>query len=726
MLARYYQQAAQDNVISNSLQGKNKNLVVIPVGGGKSIVIGHLALWALHRFPGKKALLVAHRKELSTQNAAKIQAIDPEIHLGFEKAQERCPKEANIMMASILTIGKPELKRLREWAQPSEIAIILIDEAHHIPGSQTYQTLIKEIQAENPNVLIVGFTATPKRGDGEKIEDWIDTLAYEISMAELVENKYLARINAFKIKTQSSMGSLVGAKRKDFDDRELEKLLNNEARNQLALDTYLARHQGDNALAFCISKAHARNVAALFQKAGIPAASITEDTPEKEREELIASFKEGTLKVLTCVMTLTEGFDSPNIKALLMLRPTKSPVLFEQMVGRGLRLIAYQDPENPDAEWLIDWGAKSFCSIYDFVDQQATEAGSQTLPKMLGLHPDLELEGQDIFSLKAKSEALSEGDTLLQAAIAQARSPEEIESLLQGHNLLAEIQALHYAPGQNAQWIELPNEEAWIQLPHGETARVFKNALGTFQLFTPPLALEPRRKNQKEYLEKFPDREPIPIPEGEFLILGENGTTHLASESLKTALKEATTYLLQHLPWEAHLISSKASWRKKAAEEPATEGQLKQLARLKVTTQEDPEKPISKALASELIDKAQLQKKISAAQGRIPFGQYIGVPLWLVHLYDKRYFDWLLSEKADLLAKNQILEAAQVAPTQNPVPLLKDLRPRLYHKDFAGMEDFYTKAWEKDPADVLATVKFALDHDPIPPWPLILSRKKQK
>lgn len=723
MKARYYQAAAQESVISNVSQGKNDNLVVIPVGGGKSIVIGHLALWALKSCPGKKALVIAHRKELSTQNAQKIQTIDPSIHLGFEKAQEICPKEANVMMASIQTVGKEGIPRIRAWADPKDIAVVLIDEAHHIPGGKTYQVLLEEIRRENPQVIIIGFTATPKRGDGEKIEDYISHVAYEISMSELVENKFLARIIGFKIKTETSMENFLGDKRKDFDEQELSKLINNVKRNRLALDIYKTKHMGESALAFCVSKAHARDVADMFNAHGIKAAAITEDTPPKERDSLLEDFKAGKIPVLSSVCVLSEGFDAPIVKVLLMLRPTKSPVLLEQLVGRGLRLIAYRNPDDPEGEWLIDWESKFACHIYDFVDQKATQAGACNLATMLDLNPEFELDGQDVFALKSKMEAHTQGDPLLAAAMAQAHSPEEIEALLQSHNLLAELEAIRYAPNQKVSWMELSPTESWIQLPHGETARVSQNALGGFELHCPPINLEPRRKKREEYLQKNPEREAAPVPDGNspdknFLLLGD---IHLDAENLPKALKEASDILLDALPCDRHLLQASASWKEKAKAEPATDGQLRQIDRLKIPMGPEELEALTKAQASELIDKAILQEKMMAHQGRITFGKYRGTPIQLIDIYDPSYIDWLLG-KPELLASKGILESTEALLQNNPVPWLATFRPRLYHKDFAPMAEFYEKAWAKDPGDVKKTIKFALDHDPVPPWPLVVNR----
>lgn len=731
MKLRYYQFDAQTAVQKNVERGILGNLVVIPVGGGKSVIIGHLALWALRNQPGKKALILAHRKELSTQNAQKIQTIDPSIKLGFEKSKDICPKEANIMMASIQTIGKEGIERVRRWADPKEIGVILVDEAHHIPGGKTYQILLEEIRRENPNVIVVGFTATPKRGDGEKIEDYISHVAYEIGMAELVEKKFLARIIGFKIRTETSMGDFVGEKRKDFDEKKLAKLVNNIKRNQLAVDIYKNKHQGQSALAFCVSKAHARAVATMFIESGVKAACITEDTPEKERENLLQAFKDGEIQVLTNAMVLTEGFDAPKIQVLFMLRPTKSPVLLEQMIGRGLRLIAYPNPRDPEGEWLIDWESKSNCHIYDFVDQKATQAGACNLATMLDLNPEFDMNGEDVFGLKARMDSHSEGDPLLAAALAQAHTPEEIEMLLQSHNLMAELQAIRYVPDQSAQWMEISPSESWIQLPYGETARVHVNSLGAYELDCPPINLEPRQKSREKYLEENPDRSlpEIPssnTPDQKTLVLGEKGKVHLQAQSLEEALAEASELFFEALPCDKHLLKSNSTWKTRAKEEPATQAQKNKISSKRIEISEEDLQKLSKADASELILKSNLQSQMMAHQGRISFGQYQGAPLHLIHLYDPSYYKWMgLNTQTKLEAAN-LLKTAEEVPNENPIHWLANYRPRLYEKDFAGMEEFYEKEWAKDPEDVRKTIKFALDNDASPPWPMVLQRKEDR
>lgn len=747
MKERFYQSAANNSLEKNIAEGKNTNLVVIPVGGGKSVVIAHQTNNLLEKDQEGRVLLLAHRGELSTQNAEKITAINPKIKIGFEAAETICNPENQVMVASVQTVGKKGLERIRRWTDPKNIKAIKIDEAHHIPGGKTYQTVIEEIQKENPNVIVTGFTATPDRADGEKIDPWLAHVAYEISMAELVSAKYLAPLKGIRVKTQTSMESFLKDKKKDYNEDQLGKIVNNAARNQMAVDIARVKHPDDIGLAFCVNKAHASQVGELFNLAGIPTAVVTEDTPKKEREDLKRRLRSGEIKIAVSVGCLTEGFDLPEVKVLYMLRPTKSPVVYIQMIGRASRLIFEPNPLDPEGEWIANWELKSFSTVYDFIDEKTEETGSYTLSKSQGLHPEFDPQGEDIFAIQEKIQAESQNQFLLAAALQNARSLDEINSLLEEDDLLKKIQSIRYAPNQDVDWIQAKEDEYWLQLSLGEIVKISENALGQFVINLPKIDLKTRRTKLQEYREKKEkENKEENSPPQPVICLEDQFQTEIASENdlnpnqepdfidpqeillpnakdIDDALSQATECISKLIPSDTPLIDNKASWKEKQKDIPITEGQKNLLLNQRLKISREELEAYSKPQASELISRIMLQKSILASQDILTLGKYKNAPLHLINLYDPDYLDWAV--KNNVGEKDKLKEKIQRIQKENPVDWLKTYRPTIYKRDFQEIEASCQKDFEKDPDDLRKVVRFALNQDHTRPWDRILEANKK-
>lgn len=340
---RYYQSAASYAVDAALSNGESGICLVIPTGGGKTIIMADMIHRWMTFWRDTRVLVLAHTKELVEQNASKFAA--------FWQVQNQTPApmglycaglnrrdmESSVIFASIQSVTKKAM-------QLGAFDVILVDEAHHIPTHQAegiWRRFLYDAHRANPNVRVVGLSATPWRlGSGSIIgeEALLKRIAYEVSMAELIDQGFLSPLickgSAIQADTTGlhiRQGEYIGAELAELMDQQ--NLIDGAVADLMALGA-----DRKSWLLFCAGVAHSQHVAESLNAAGIQAASLTGDTPRLERDRLIADFKSGKLRALCNCMVLTEGFDHPGIDLVALLRPTKSAGLYYQMVGRGFRL----------------------------------------------------------------------------------------------------------------------------------------------------------------------------------------------------------------------------------------------------------------------------------------------------------------------------------------------------------------------------------------------------
>lgn len=362
---RPYQQEAV-NAVYNHLRTKPdaNPCVVIPTGGGKSPVMGRIVTDAVTRWGGR-CLLLAHVKELLEQNASKIQAFCPDLKIGLYSAglNHRDTKERAIVAGIQSVYNRAE--------ELGAFDLILIDEAHLIPpdGEGMYRTFLEEQKKANPNVRIIGMTATPYRLKGGLIckkENILNEICYEISVRELIVAGYLSKLTSKAGKNRADFKDL-HIRGGEFIPDEIAAKMDNE-RLVHAACAEIVKFTADRkkVLIFASSVDHARHIKQTIEEStGEACGIVTGNTAKADRAETIARFKgektqknlfgenETELKYLVNVSVLTTGFDAPNIDTVVLLRPTNSPGLYYQMVGRGFRL----SPETGKTNCLIlDYG----------------------------------------------------------------------------------------------------------------------------------------------------------------------------------------------------------------------------------------------------------------------------------------------------------------------------------------------------------------------------------
>jgi DNA repair protein RadD len=221
--------------------------------------------------------------------------------------------------------------------------VVIIDEAHLIGHEEhgSYRKILKALQEKNSNLFVVGLTATPWRlGHGLITEQpaIFDDLIEKTTILELIERGYLASLKSKLTKTQYDLKKIKKIAG-DYSEKELQERLNTEELNLSVVNEIISFGVDRKSwLVFCAGVNHAKQICIELCQAGVNAECVTGETSKADREQILNDFKAGKIKALTNANVLTTGFDAPNIDLIAMLRPTMSPVLYVQMVGRGMRI----------------------------------------------------------------------------------------------------------------------------------------------------------------------------------------------------------------------------------------------------------------------------------------------------------------------------------------------------------------------------------------------------
>ena len=266
-----------------------------------------------------KVLVLAHREELINQP---IKYYDCPV--GIEMADKHSNGE-EVVIASVMTL----IHRLDKF-KTDEFDMIIIDEAHHAAAT-SYKKIINYFRPR----LLLGFTATPNRGDNVRLDDVFQKIIYQKDLRWAIQNKYLTDIHCLRVNIGYDI-SKVARRMGDFAVGELEEALNTEALNGAIAEAYKKYAVGQT-LIFATSVKHAQDIAKM-----IPGAvAVTANT--QDRAKLIQKFTNREIPCLVNCMIFTEGTDMPLVETIMIARPTQNSSLYTQMVGRGLRLYPGKD-----------------------------------------------------------------------------------------------------------------------------------------------------------------------------------------------------------------------------------------------------------------------------------------------------------------------------------------------------------------------------------------------
>lgn len=323
MKLRDYQEESVKRIFQEWDVGHKKTLLVLPTGTGKTIVFSKVAEEAVRQ--GKRVLILAHRGELLNQAADKI-----EKSTGLTVSKEKA-EETSIGSWTRITVGSvqsmAQAKRLSRFS-PDHFDVIIVDEAHHTLSS-TYQTVLNHFETAN----VLGVTATPDRGDMQNLGQLFDSLAYEYTLPKAIKSGYLTPIKALTLPIHID---LKGVKQTagDFNASQVGHVLDPYLE---AIADEMVQHARDRkTVVFLPLVKTSQKFTELLNQKGFKAAEVNGNS--KDRDEVLKDFDDGKYNVLCNSMLLTEGWDSPAVDCVVVLRPTKVRSLYSQMVGRGTRL----------------------------------------------------------------------------------------------------------------------------------------------------------------------------------------------------------------------------------------------------------------------------------------------------------------------------------------------------------------------------------------------------
>ncbi|KAA0215789.1 MAG: DNA helicase [Leptolyngbya sp. PLA3] len=337
MQLRPYQRDAVDAVWNHIAASDTNPAVVLPTGSGKTHVIAELCRDAVQKWNGRVVVL-AHVKELLEQAAGKLRAVAPDLPVGvFSAGLGRRDLGYAVTIAGIQSV----YQRAHDLGP---LDLVIVDEAHLIPpdGEGMYRRFLADARNLCDHQRVIGLTATPYRMKTGTIcgpESVLHEVCFEAGVRELIVQGYLCPLKSRAGKAVADTSD-IHVRGGEFVAGELEERMDEDGLVETACaEVITATSERSSVLLFCSGVRHGEHVVrVLAERHGVECGFVEGGTPAKERDALIDRFKRGDLKYLANVNVLTTGFDAPNVDCVAMLRPTMSPGLYYQMVGRGFRL----------------------------------------------------------------------------------------------------------------------------------------------------------------------------------------------------------------------------------------------------------------------------------------------------------------------------------------------------------------------------------------------------
>lgn len=366
-----YQAEMLNRLVRERELGRTRNLIVAATGTGKTVVAA-LDYRELCKAQGgqPRLLFVAHRVEILRQAMVTYRQALRSPTFGEVLAEGRTPDSYDHLFASIQSVSSADLL---ERFGPDYWHTVVIDECHHLPA-QSFDAFARRVRPK----FLLGLTATPLRADGKPIAEYFDPRpdnrpAVELRLWHALDQQLLAPFEYYGTADETDLSEVKwngGAQ----EISDLDRVISGDhIRARLVIQSvqkYCSDLKRMRSLAFCVSVRHAEFMAEQFKAAGLAAASVTGGTDREVRQGIPGRLASGEIQIVCTCDLYNEGVDLPDVNTLLLLRPTQSPVLFEQQLGRGLRLA-------PD---------KESCLVLDFVGRYREEFRfDQLLQVMTGL-----------------------------------------------------------------------------------------------------------------------------------------------------------------------------------------------------------------------------------------------------------------------------------------------------------------------------------------------------
>ncbi len=350
---RPFQERLLEEIALSRQRDHHRNLLVAATGTGKTVMAALDYARLRTTLPRARLLFVAHRKEILDQSHATFRHALREPSFGEQWVGGQRPVHFDHVFASIQSLTASGLDAL----PPDHFDVIIVDEFHHA-AADSYGRLLEHVKPKE----LLGLTATPERSDGLPILHWFDDrIAAELRLWDAIDQHYLSPFVYYGIHDGIDLSDVPWRRGRGYDVEGLTNVLTqSDAWAKLVIKELVDRvDQLDTmrALGFCVSVEHARFMARVFTEAGIASVAVWGNSPAADRERALKDLAEGRIRVLFSVDLFNEGVDVKTVDTVLFLRPTDSPILFLQQLGRGLRRAAN----------------KTVCTALDFVGHHRRE-----------------------------------------------------------------------------------------------------------------------------------------------------------------------------------------------------------------------------------------------------------------------------------------------------------------------------------------------------------------
>ncbi len=377
MKLRDYQQDSVDAAIAHFRQSTQSAIIVLPTGAGKSIVIAELA-----RIAKGRILILTHVKELVEQNAEKVGLLTENADI-YSAGLKQKQSSAKTVVASVQSAARAPTK----FSEP--FSLVIIDECHRVSLNEKsqYQILLSHLKQVNPNIRLLGLTATPYRLGigwiyrthyhgkvGNTENPTFEKCIFELPLRPLIKKGYLTPPKMLDgVSAQYDFSLISPSENGEYSETKVNSILSSSGRatKQITRQIIELSANRKGVIIFAATVRHAQEV--LSYLAPDDAVLITADTPVDDRDLFIKQFKAKQFTFLVNVSVLTTGFDAPHVDFIAILRPTASVSLFQQMVGRGLRLA--NDKEDC---LVIDYAANGYNLYFPEVGQ--AKPNSKSVP----------------------------------------------------------------------------------------------------------------------------------------------------------------------------------------------------------------------------------------------------------------------------------------------------------------------------------------------------------
>ena len=350
---RPFQEALLDHVVLARHQGHHRNLLVAATGTGKT-VIAAVDYARLRAELGRSRLLfVAHREEILDQSRATFRYALRDAAFGEKWVGGQRPTEFEHVFASIQSLHRAAVRHI----DPTHFDVVIVDEFHHA-AAPSYEAVLEHLKP----VELLGLTATPERTDGLDVLRYFDgRIAAELRLWDAIDQEYLAPFAYFGVHDGLDLRRVPWRRGQGYDITALENVFTADHAWARLVVEEIRRKIADpatmRALGYCVSVGHAHFMAERFSELGLPAVALSAASRPDERRAALRDLSDGTVRAVFTVDLFNEGVDIPTVDTLLLLRPTDSPTLFLQQLGRGLRKAA----------------GKSACTVLDFVGTHRKE-----------------------------------------------------------------------------------------------------------------------------------------------------------------------------------------------------------------------------------------------------------------------------------------------------------------------------------------------------------------